>query len=556
MLPADRCLLNCQHVVEPIERKTFMERRDFLKLSALGATAIAGGSLITGCAPSTKHAANAHESMASEEPVGISDDKKKSASEESCDFVVVGSGTAGTFAAITAAEAGASVIWLEKTSMKGGTSNFAEGIAGVNSKLQKDAGMSFDKDDLYYRLMDYQDWGALGDVVKMYLDNSGETIDWIAEKGVEIKPMYFPESPATMCLHGTYLNGTYAHIGEGLLQPLWNRADNMNNIKFYSSTSVVDLIIEDGKVLGAYAESSGSKITKINAKAVIFASGGYSSSKDMFQLYTQTPYSSIKFWGMTGRDGDGINLSKAAGGALHAPRCLSYSYGAVEGSVNMGDEVNVWFAWNPLLSVNEKGVRFMDETMVMGEDTAKRNIALTSQGSCFAITDESFVAQCDSMGAYTWGTGVTQGQLRDSIKNCSGIYEADTIKELAAKIGIDADILQLSIDEYNAIAAGGAVDSTFKSDGTKFIPITKAPFYAAKIVASCYGTIGGMATNGNCQVISEAGTGVVEGLYAIGSDNGSLYYNAYPMKVMGGTTQGFAATSGRVAAKHACSLYL
>lgn len=517
-------------------------RRNFFKISLAGAAALSTAGVLAACSPQPDAASESEGQQAA---------TPEATNEESCDIVVVGSGTSGTCAAIRAAELGASVIWLEKTSAKGGTSIYTEAMAGINSDLQKAADISFDENSVYFDLMDYQDWGGLGKVVMAFVQNSGKTLDWIAEKGADVYAAPVPGYPATKYLHMASVNGEYARIGEGILEPLWKAGEGMSNLDFRASTPAIGLVTDNGSVTGVYAQSEDGTITKISAKSVILASGGFASNQEMYEKYTQSPYELIKFWGLEGRDGDGINMGIEAGANTHALRCLSYSYGAVDGTTSFDDEVNVWFAWYPLLTVNADGDRFMDETMALGEDTSKRNIALTAQTAAYVISDEAYVKQCDDLGAFNWGTGTTQGQLRESIEACSGMVKADTLEALADAIGVDAATLQASVDEYNAIAAGEKEDGRFKTPGDALIPVKEGPFYAAKLIASGYGTIGGLTTNEKFQVTTEAGE-VVSGLYATGTDNGSMYYISYPMAVMGGTLQGFGATSGRLAAENAC----
>ena len=132
--------------------------------------------------------------------------------------------------------------------------------------------------------------------------------------------------------------------------------------------------------------------------------------------------------------------------------------------------------------------------------------------------------------------------------------KAETIDNLASAIGVPAAALASSIEEYNAIA-NGTPDEKFKTAGETLIPIEQGPFYAAKMVASGYGTIGGIATNDKFQAL-DSNDDVIDGLFAAGTDNGSMYYISYPMAVMGGTLQGFGATSGRLAAENAYAAYI
>ena len=101
-----------------------LTRRNFLEGSALaGITAAVG---LAGCSSGSQKEAP------SEKQAESSPSTHNPVKTEDFDIVVVGSGTAGTCAALRASEKGASVLCLEKNSGLMGTSAFAEGFAGVN----------------------------------------------------------------------------------------------------------------------------------------------------------------------------------------------------------------------------------------------------------------------------------------------------------------------------------------------------------------------------------------------------------------------------------------
>ena len=68
-----------------------------------------------------------------------------------------------------------------------------------------------------------------------------------------------------------------------------------------------------------------------------------------------------------------------------------------------------------------------------------------------------------------------------------GLYIADSIEELAEKAGIDVDNLVDTVEEYNDFC--DSVDEEFFKDKRYLRPITKAPFYGARIRPGGYGTL-------------------------------------------------------------------
>ena len=116
---------------------------------------------------------------------------------------------------------------------------------------------------------------------------------------------------------------------------------------------------------------------------------------------------------------------------------------------------------------------------------------------------------------------------------------------------VDPDAFVATIAAYNEHAANGGEADSFGTMPEEKTPILKAPFYAAKIVSCAYGTNGGVGTDYWCRAVN-ADDEVIEGLYAAGQDNGSMYFNDYPYGLMGGTCQGGACTTGFVCAESAC----
>lgn len=144
--------------------------------------------------------------------------------------------------------------------------------------------------------------------------------------------------------------------------------------------------------------------------------------------------------------------------------------------------------------------------------------------------------------------------FNESLEKNAGdsLYQADTIEELASKFDLDAKNLKATIDRYNAICEAGN-DTDYGKTSECLEPITKAPFYIAKIGYSSFFTTGGIWTNKRREVLN-AEKKVISGLYAIGNDGSMLYRNVYTIN-MPGTAFGNQVNSGREAA-HSVKEYL
>ena len=146
-------------------------------------------------------------------------------------------------------------------------------------------------------------------------------------------------------------------------------------------------------------------------------------------------------------------------------------------------------------------------------------------------------------GPFSTVSGTVTGAgaaLLDAAVDGTEVVKADTIEELAALMGVDADTLVKSVETYNTACATGN-DTEFGKDASNLTAIDAAPYYAVRIYVCTGGTIAGVKTNLDFQVLREDGS-VINGLYAGGeTSNREMYAYAYSS----GSGVGYALASGR-----------
>lgn len=129
-------------------------------------------------------------------------------------------------------------------------------------------------------------------------------------------------------------------------------------------------------------------------------------------------------------------------------------------------------------------------------------------------------------------------------------WKSDTIEGLAKQIGLDPAVLSDTVSEYNAACDAGDDPAYFKQ--ARYLrPLKQAPFYAVSMAPGMMSSTGGIRVNGNMQVVNKDYE-PIPGLYAAGLDASGLYGDSYNMEVPG-AANGFAYTSGRIAARHVIS---
>lgn len=523
-----------------------LSRRNFLAGSALfGATALG----LVGCSSNEPKSStgNATTGAGAETEAAVSHNP---VSTETFDVVVVGSGTAGTCAALRAAELGATVLCLEKNSGLMGTSAFAEGFAGVKSLVQVEQGIDIDPTEVVADTMNYHHCGCPGPVVWTMVNNSGETIDWLSTHGIEF---------ASVAALGNSYQTWHLPAGEDgaptsvgtVLQKLQADAQGAG-VEFRTSTPATGLVVEGGKVTGVYAEGSSGEIRVDALRGVVLATGGWASNGEMFEHYTSIPYDKVRVWGMDGRDGDGINFAvNEAGAATHHPEAIMWHTGALDYTDAFSDVPNYTLLMQPTLHVNEDAVRYFNEAFT-SDFTACGN-ALSSQNKNFVIIDDAYISHIETEGPWMPmpNLGAFSGEpfkCREGIESAKGLQKADTIEELAEKLGLDAATLANTIATYNGYCETG-VDLEYAKPANMLLPVSTPPFYGGFVTPTLFTTVGGLQVNPLMQVVNEEGA-AIEGLYAVGGDANGMYGANYDVDVMSGGQQGWAATSGRLAAQN------
>ncbi len=129
------------------------------------------------------------------------------------------------------------------------------------------------------------------------------------------------------------------------------------------------------------------------------------------------------------------------------------------------------------------------------------------------------------------------------------VHKADSVEELAGKLGMDPTVLKATVDEYNAACACGH-DALFSKDRKYLWALQGPSFYAIRARSICLGTMGGIKINQKAEAVDKAGQ-AVPGLYAGGFDAGGMYGDSYPINGSSGLASAFALNTGRLAGKNA-----
>jgi fumarate reductase flavoprotein subunit len=127
-------------------------------------------------------------------------------------------------------------------------------------------------------------------------------------------------------------------------------------------------------------------------------------------------------------------------------------------------------------------------------------------------------------------------------------FAANSIEELAARIGVEAVRLKATVEAYNRCCDQGH-DDLFAKDPKYLRPVRTPKFYAMRGYPSCMSTLGGIKINHKTEVLDQRGE-VIPGLYAAGNCAGGFYGGHYHLVTTGGASA-FALNGGRIAGENA-----
>ncbi|GAB4003306.1 3-oxosteroid 1-dehydrogenase [Nocardioides ultimimeridianus] len=319
-------------------------------------------------------------------------------------------------------------------------------------------------------------------------------------------------------------------------------------------TALADLLVEDGRVVGVVVERSGERREIRATRGVILGSGGFEHSQELREKFLPQPTSAAWSTGAPSNTGGGLLAGTAAGAATDL---LDDAW--------WGPTIplpgRAWFCLAERnlpgsIIVNSAGRRYMNEALPYVEATHeiyKGEATGVGHVPSYMVFDQTY------RNRYLFA-GVPGRQPFPGRWYKEGVVtRADTLEQLAEKVGVPAESLTATVERFNGFARSG-VDEDFHrgesaydkyySDPTvkpncSLAPIEKGPFYAVRIVPGDLGTKGGLVTDERARVLREDGT-VIPGLYAAGNVSSAVMGHTYPGP---GGTIGPALVFGYLAAE-------
>ena len=537
---------------------------------------------------------------------------------ETVDVIVLGAGAAGMTAALAAHEAGAHVALLERFDRIGGTSAVSGGVIWVpDNPRQRAAGIGDSAEEglAYFRSLDHGDlvddtleaFVRMGpealeflegiDALKVslldgypdyYLDRpgakpqGGRALDHdlfaLGELGEWAGRITAIEEPKPMMLRETPLGG-----GSGVVSPEEMQRRMANQERGFGQAMVARLLkaclergiepltgvetralsSDNGRITGVRGVRDGEAFEMAARSGVIVATGGFEWNEEQRQAFLRGP-ATRPASPPTAR-GEGLALAMAAGAKLGnmtsawwAPT-LAPPTSAWPGGEQRASPLLIERTVPHSLMVNKQGVRFCNEAANYSALAGAFHV-FDPQTYDYPNQTAWLVFDAQYRARYPIDTVMPGAPLPD------WVVEADSLAELAAKIGLPAEALEATVDRFNANARKGedpdfhrgtsAYDHFYgdRSRAEEFGgaamtlgPVEKAPFHAVRVHMGMLGTNGGPRTDGEARILGHGGE-PIPGLFgagnAIASPTGGVYAGA-------GGTLGPALTFGYIAGRSA-----
>ena len=334
------------------------------------------------------------------------------------------------------------------------------------------------------------------------------------------------------------------------------------SVPVWLNSSLDELLIDEGRVVGAVLQRDGKQVSVRASKGVLLAAGGFARNLAMRQQYGPQPASVQWTAANEANTGDGIVAGQAAGGTValmdeawwtpttQYPRTTTGWVLVVEKSLPGG------------IFVNGRGERYCNEAApyvdvvnAMYRDHEKTGCTVPGWMVFDARYRRNYIAGPVGPGKFLPDRSLSRRLRKEFLK------KADSLAALADDLGVDAEGLQRTVSRYNEMAKAGK-DTDFGRGGSAsdryygderagsnptMAPLDRPPFYAIPVFPGDLGTKGGLVTDTAARVLTKGGD-VIAGLYAAGNTSASIMARTYPGA---GGTIGPAMCFGFLAAEHA-----
>ncbi|MEE8716371.1 MAG: FAD-binding protein [Coriobacteriales bacterium] len=518
--------------MESISRRTFVGAAGMTAAAVAGAPVLQGMAMAEDCAYQTEFEGETEDIAPVDPPASW---------DYEADIVVIGAG-GGMSGALRALDLGASAVVIEKLPSTGGETQEACVFAFTSgNQCQLDAGLPDVTEDLRDKFYSAAPFGAKQHpFIDNVIQGAKDLIAWTTEQGFEWEPgeCVNDEKVYAVCPKGSAVNRmnyrSMSFYTDWLARQIEDRGG-----QFLLSTEAQALVMDDGAVVGVQATAEDGSTIHVKAnKGVLISTNGIAGNRAMLAKYAPDGLRCKVEVAGHFVDGKGIRMGLGAGANFGGYNQIGLFDGGLDSMPwdYMLYAAGIQLCRQPWLGIDVHGDRYPYGTTGLSGFTAQGKLLHNLPGrNGYVIFDDDWYE--NSLGfdqqmcripldASIFGEEQLERipeSMRDYHANAqeaidTGLIEsADTIEELAEKLGLDTQTLVDAVDNYNAIVDAGTDPDGPYADHPEYLkPIKKAPFHGAKQGAMLYATSAGLDTNEYMQVMDTKGQ-VIPGLYATGA---------------------------------------
>src|SRR5271169_4897483 len=413
------------------------------------------------------------------------------------DVLVIGGGNAALCAAISARRAGATVLVLEAAPKfyRGGNTRHTRNMRCAHDSATDTLTGPYTEEEFWDDLLRVTAGNTDEELARFMIHESRDMLHWIVQQGVRFQPSL----GGTLSLGRT--NSFFLGGGRAMLNALYRTAEQLG-VEVAYETEVVDLEIENGMFLSATAARSdlaGFGRMRVYASTLVAASGGFEANIEWMKQYWGAPADNFLVRGSPNNRGTVLKLllDKGVGEVGDPTQCHAVAIDARAPKYDGGIITRLDCVVFGIV-VNKHAQRFYDE----GEDLWPKR---------YAIWGRLVAAQPDQIAYIVFDAS----SLKLFMPSPYPPFGAGRVRELAGKLGLDADALAATVDRFNAAVRPGTFDHTVLDDcRTEGLippkshwarPIRTAPFYAYPVRPGITFTYLGTRVNKESRIMMKGG---------------------------------------------------
>lgn len=527
--------------------------------------------------------------------------------DKTCDVLVLGGGGAGlTAAARIASLSDLKVVVLEKASFLGGGAIQAGDYRVYNSQWQKDRGLDDKLGEDLLKYMDDTNWKLDAKLVSNTFFATGRFFDWLCTFSSDVADhyvlgRYIFDMPDQGPVVPTYKSAGRSRGGTYATKLLIEQCKKLG-VELLTKTPVVDVLAENGKIIGAIAEHDGEHF-RITCRACILATGSWINNQEALEKanpgYAKIDPGPITMGGhrSSAYTGDGIVLAEKVGAFLDYDSFVLRLMGPL--AMMPGQTVSSMANHPYALEINLNGKRWTCEPsqVRMGIFRSGHLLAEQPEGVSYVVFDQNTIEvaagyakehPASGYGGFFGHPSFPEDPMKEIMDTVAGKFKApfgappeekeqeggakdekkeagvtdgaapmqgrnkllraDTIPELAGEMGVPADALERTIADYNSYCEKG-FDEEFFKPAENLVPLN-GPYFALRCNLGTDGAFGGVRVNPNMQAYRNGG-GLVEGFYVAGDFASGRFINDLGFKRQIINDLSWAFASGLIAGESA-----